>query len=348
MYIIKRYIAKEFVAYFLVCLLSLVVIAVLFASLAELQHLEKENGFNIFLSNVLSGIPLLIEVIAPISVLLATVLAFISLSKSSEIIAMMAAGVSLFHLIMPVLLCGIVISFFLYLNQSYLAPFWGADKRAGLVSMETVTDVWRFHDQSLYYFSSPEKQDKSVKFGKAYTFKGDHGIDSVTLFNRMGLKENNWLIKNQAQYRFEEEQLKTDRKENVTRKAEKFPVVFTKNLASPKYSNLSDLLGELRIKMKGAVAYKKELFGLYQKVSGGLAIFVMILLALPFSIYSGRSANVRTGIVVSVVLGFVFWLADQILLSLNQTGALPMELSAFGANFLFLGLAFMLIRLKRA
>ncbi|MBU2511722.1 LptF/LptG family permease [bacterium] len=348
MVIIKRYIAREFITYFLVCILSLVIIAVLFSTLAELQHLEKENGFAIFLNNVLSGIPLLIEVVAPISVLLATVLAFISLSKSSEIIAMMAAGVSLFHLIMPVLLCGIVISFLLYLNQSYLAPYWGADKRAGLVSAEIVTDVWRFHDKSLYYFTSPEKQNKSIEFGKAYTFKGDYTLDSVTLFNSLRRKQSNWQIESQVQYQYKEDQLRNSKKDNTTRELDTFPVVFTKNLASPKYSNLSDLIGELLIKTRGAVDYQKELFGLYQKISGSVAIFVMILLALPFSVYSGRSANVRTGIVISVVMGFVFWLVDQILVSLNQTGDLPMGLSAFGANIIFLGLAFTLIRLKRA
>lgn len=348
MILIRKYIAKEFISFFLVCILSLVVIAVLFSTLAELHHLEKENGLQIFINNVLSGVPLLIEVVAPISVLLATVLALISLSKNSEIIAMMAAGVSLIHLILPILFCGIFIISLLYLNQSYLAPLWGADKRAGIVRMEKSPSLWRFHSNTLYYFLPDEGEGERLAYGSAFQFNDAKSIKSIRTFDGVIKVDGNWQIDYQSSYEISSDGLKQSRRSETIYKAEQFPVVFTKNLSSPKYATITDLVAEIYVKSRGAVDFQKELFGLYQKVSGAVSIFVMMLLALPFSIYSGRSANVRLGIVKSVVLGFVFWLADQILISLNQTSSIPMEICAFGANAMFLGLAFLLIRLKKS
>jgi lipopolysaccharide export system permease protein len=348
MLIIKRYIAKEFVSYLLICSLSLIIIAIVFSTLAELPNLEKENGTELFLKAILSGIPLLIEVIVPISVLLATVLAFISLSKSSEIIAMMAAGVSLFHLVLPVFFCGIVIAGLLYLNQSFLAPYWGADERAGLVTTRSNTDIWRFHHNTIYYFSSPDKSNRTVAFGRSFTFDEQHRVIETSQIAHITGQQSGWEIKRQKTITIRDEGITQQTRSDLYTPAAEFPIVFTKDLVNPKYSSFSELADEIAVKTKSAVNYKTDLFALYQKVAGTLSIFVMILLALPFSIYSGRAANVRTGIVISVVLGFVFWLVDQILLSFNNTDLVPMWVSAFGANFLFFMLALVLIRLKRS
>ncbi len=348
MILIRRYIAKEFVSYFLVCSFSLLFIAIAFSTLAELPVLEKENGVVHFIKEVLSGIPLLIEVIVPITVLLATVLTLISLSKTSEIIAMMAAGVSLFHLVLPILICGGVISGFLYLNQSYLAPYWNADQRAGLVSASRSSNIWRFHNDTVFYFASPDKNKKTVTFSRFFEFGSNHRIKGTGFLSNLIQKGETWQVEEQRRIDLHKQGIYQTVEKELSTPIQKLPVVFTKDLINPKYSSFKDLITEIRLKMKGAVNYQLDIFALYQKIAGMLAIFVMILLALPFSIYSGRSANVRTGIVVSIVLGFVFWLVDQILLSFNTTGMLPMGVSAFGANVIFFLLAITLIRLKKA
>jgi lipopolysaccharide export system permease protein len=347
MFIIKKYIAREFLGFFLICSVSLIAIAVVFSALAELPSLEKENGVEIFVNAILSGIPLLIEVITPISVLLATVLAFISLSRTSETIAMMAAGVSLFNLVVPIIICGLGISFLLYLNQSYLAPQWGADERAGLVDSGKRAEIWRFHKDSIYYFSTPDKGEKSVPFAKSFLFNDQHEIEQVNHYSDLKERNGEWMIRHQKSIRPGKDALIQRVSESRLYPSESLPVVFTRDLVNPRYSSFSILVREIMVKRGSAVDYRAELFAFYQKIAGLIAVFVMILLALPFSIYSGRAANVRTGIVVSVVLGFIFWLVDQILVSLSNTGTIPIVVSAFGADLAFLLLATILIRLKR-
>jgi len=348
MWIIRRYIAREFAFYFLACLLSLVFIAVVFAALAELKTLEQENGQQLFIDAILSGIPLLIEIITPISVLLATVLTFISLSRTSEIVAMMAAGVSLAKMVMPILVAGGTIGFLGYLNQSYLAPAWGADQRTSMVDSTPANTAWQFFQGRLYYFSGMQSRNRQVHQSRVFGFGDQFQILSVTTYHRLQLQGGRWQAQSQSNIDISENSILTRSGGQSHIQEEVFPVVFKKELKYPKYSDLSAILTEIKLKQLGAVNYDSDLFALYQKLAAILSIFVMILLALPFSLYSSRKSNARVGIVVSIVLGFCFWLTDQIFISFNSAGLMPLAVSAFGANILYASLALLLIYARRA
>ncbi|MCP4751657.1 MAG: YjgP/YjgQ family permease [Proteobacteria bacterium] len=348
MRILGRYITREFIGFFFACLLSLVLIAIIFATLAELDNLEKDDGLKLFLDAILSGIPLLIEIVTPVSVLLATVLTFISLSKSLEVVAMMAAGVGLWRIVFPILLVGGVISFLLYINQSYLAPRWGADKRTIISSSMPAKSTWQFYKGRLFFFSGLSPTRQEVDTGKIFDFDSRHRVRKIDTLEGLRLNEKTWKVKSQRRIRVFEEsvfQKRTVKTESI--REDRFPVVFKKEIPNPKYSDFSAILTEIKIKKMGAVNYEDDLFALYQKISDLLSIFVMILLALPFSLYSGRDSNVRSGIVLSVVMGFTFWLVNQIFISLKSTGLMINEVSAFGANVIFFSIAFSLIYLRR-
>lgn len=347
MWIIRRYITREFILYFLTCLLSLVFIAVVFAALAELKSLEKENGHELFLDAILSGIPLLIEIITPISVLLATVLTFISLSRSSEVIAMMAAGVSLVKMVAPILVAGAVIGFLGYLNQSYLAPLWGADERTSMVDSTPKNNSWQFFKGKLYYFSGLQSEKQLVSGSKIIEFNDKHRINRITSLKHLSATDGNWHADERVDIKIDKNKAEQRIKSKTVYAEETFPVVFKKELKHPKYSDFQALITEIKLKRQGAVNYEMDLFALYQKIGSMLSIFVMILLALPFSLYAGKKSNVRLGIVVSVVMGFCFWLIDQILVAFNSAGLLPGVFAAFGANILFTFLAMVLIYSRR-
>ena len=151
--ILRKYIIKEFLYYFLICFLSFILIAVLFSILTELDILGKENGLRLFIEAILAGIPLIVEITLPISVLLATNLTFISLNKSLEITAMMAAGVSYFQMLLPLIITGALISSLSYFNQSYLTVWWKADKHLKIKGAASQENFWQFYKGRLFFFS---------------------------------------------------------------------------------------------------------------------------------------------------------------------------------------------------
>ena len=339
------YISREFIVYFLSCSFSLVFVAVAFMALSELDKLDAE-GWNEFLKATLTGIPLLIEIVVPISVLLATIITYITLSRTSEIVAMMSAGVSYLQLLLPLAICCIFVASFYYFNQSYLAPWWGADKLTNIVGSVLKENIWRFYKGELFYFHSVSKTHRTAKIGKKFSFTQDFSLQQIEEFYNLKQESDHWKFENNRIIRFEQKRIVPSIRNGRTLATEAVPEIFEQELANPKYSNFSDIYVQIGIKKEGGLNYQDDIFAIYQKIAGLMAIFVMLMLALPFSLFSSRSSNVRVGIVLSVVLGFVFWLVDQIFLTLYHAQLLLAEFAAFGSNALFLGLAILLLHLR--
>jgi len=344
--ILGRYITKGFILYFSSCLVSLVSIALTFVVLSELDSLDKPGGTELFIAAILAAIPLLVELILPIAVLLGTILTYTSLSKSSETIAMQAAGISITQLIKPVLLFGILIAGGAYFNQSYLAPWWGAEKKLGFTSPKPPLTIWRFYQGELYFFSDLDRNHQQAGNLGIVRFNKEHKISSISRVEDVSQAPPTWSQQVGKQISFSGDSLRFDPLAPKNIDQESMPIAFNPDLPHPKYTDFGSLVTEIQIKSKGAVTYADDLFALFQKIAGLISIFTMILLALPFSLFSGRAANVRTGMVVAIVLGFVYWLVDQVFASLFEAGALSAGVAAFGANGIFLSLAFFLIRQK--
>lgn len=344
--LIDRYIIKEFALYFGACLVSLVAIALTFVVLSELETLGQPNGTELFFEAIMAAVPLLVELTLPIAVLLGTILTFTSLSKTSEIVAMQAAGVSLFQLLKPVLYVGVLILAFAYFNQSYLAPWWGAEKNLGLTAPAEPKAHWRFYQGRLYYFTDLVKTRNLAAQAGAIGFGPDRKVNEIIRYESITQGEDSWQIGTAKRLSVFGDELAFSEEAARQAPGDALPLVFKPELPHPKYTGFMALYQEIRIKAAGAVNYGPDLFAFMQKVSGLVAVFTMMMLALPFSLFSGRQANVRAGIVAAVVLGFVFWLVDQLFVSLFEAGALPGAIAAFGANLLFLSLALFLIRRK--
>ncbi|PCI22174.1 MAG: hypothetical protein COB67_13570 [SAR324 cluster bacterium] len=348
MRILGRYIAKEFITYFLSCLTSCAVLFITFAILGEIDTLEQEGGGQKLLRQLLASIPIMFETIIPITVMLATVLTFSSLCRKSEVVAMTAAGLSVFQLVRPVLLFALLIAGFAHFNQSYLAPLWGADQQFSFVQAEKEEHEWRFFQGQLFYFSKLDAQRQRIEAGKIFQFRGDHQLRGIQDLQRLELKEKQWYASKYQTTNLQNQQVRQEEKQWQVVAQDDFPVAFTPELKNPKYSTFAQVWSDIQIKKQGGVDYDDVLFAFYQKIAGLLSIFVMIFLALPFSIFSGRSANARLGIVISIVLSFIYWLVEQIMMSLHGAGILPPEIAAFGANTLFFLLATSLIYMKKA
>ena len=297
---IAWYISREFIIYFLSCSISLIFIAITFVALSELEKLET-GGWQEFLSTISKGIPLLIEIITPISVLLATVISYIILSRSSEITAMRAAGISVAQLIKPVLIsCGFIALFF-YFNQSYLAPWWEADKLTNIMKSVPNENIWRFYKGQLYYFNGVSKSHQTAKLGSKFSFDEGFTLKRIDGYDRLKLNNSTWLYEGGKSMRFRNKSIKITDQSLFGLAGDYFPEIFEKELPNAKYSKLTDIVTQIGVKKQGAIDYQDEIFAIYQKTAGVLAVFVMVFLALPFSLFSSRSSNVRIGIVLSVV-----------------------------------------------
>ncbi len=344
MQILTRYIAKEYLQYFSLCFFSLTSIGLTFAALSELELLKKAGGGSLFIQSLLSSAPLLIELILPIAVLLATILTYSSFSKSSEAVAMQAGGFSPFNLVRPVLVLGLAIGGFAYFNQSYLAPWWGADAKLLLMGKIKEDHAWRYFQEKLYYFEGLNEARQEAKAGRIFAFNAYLQFKSEELVE--DLKQADGQIRYEVKKIIQFYPLRLEEESGylVKLQAKAFPKIFLGELAYPRYSNFGALITRLLAKQEGGENTSADFFAFFQKISGFLSFFLMILLALPFSLFSHRAGNVRGGILVAILLGFVYWLLEQIFSGLFKAGLLPPFVAAFGAFGLYTLLCFGLLK----
>ncbi len=346
MSILNRYIAKEYLIFFATCFFSLTAIGITFSSLSELKLLNEKGGKDLFIAAILSALPLLIEIILPIAVLLSTILTFANFSKTSEAVAMQASGLSLYQLIRPLFLLGIFIALFSYFNQSYLAPLWGADKKLLLVQKQEQNFAWRHYQGKLYYFGDLAPRYHRASWGRVFEFNNSYKIKRLEILDDLYKKDQSITLKVKNIYNFYPSRFEVTEGEEKKLWEKEYPVIFRDDVSHPKYLSFWSLFQEVRIKMASGESPEKTIFAFYQKLASLLGVFVMILLALPFSLFSGRAANVRMGIVLAIILGFVFWLIEQIgagLFDAKILGAFP---AAFTGDFIFIVLALVLIKRK--
>jgi len=344
--ILNRYIAGQYLTYFLVCFISLLAIGLTFSALAELDLLAEEGGIWLFIDSILTNLPLLAEIILPMSVLLGTILTFSAFSKNSEAVAMQAVGISPLQMLKPVLLLGIFIAAGAYANQSYLAPLWGADEKLMLVKPQPPTFAWRFFQGRLFYFGNLKDFKFQAGKGQIYAFTPEHRIARLQETKRLRQEGETIEFKVQRIVNFSNQGIQVAPGEAETWQQQTFPVIFKPHINHPRYSGFSDIAREVQLKRLGGENYQAELFAAYQKTAGVIAVFVMILLALPFSLFSHRAANVRTGIVIAVILGLLFWLFEQVFAGLFEAGFLPGLVAAFLADVLFLLLGGYLLKVR--
>jgi len=113
MKILRNYILKEFFGPLLLTLGVLSFVMVLIGNLKRIADLVINKGVDILsvLQIFIYLTPYIITYTLPISVLVAVLLALGRLSGDNEIIAIRASGISLFRLILPLLIIGLILSF---------------------------------------------------------------------------------------------------------------------------------------------------------------------------------------------------------------------------------------------
>lgn len=339
---INLYIGKEFFVFFGSCVFSLITISLTFVALAELDKIDT-GGWALFFQSILKGLPLLIEIVTPISILLATVLTYITLSKSSEIVAMMAAGVSLVQLLKPISACCIIISVFLYLNQSYLAPKLGSDALMSIIQTTPNASKWRLYHDNLFYIYQAKKTNRTIEKAKIFKFDPENQVKEILQLKKLTFQNEQWKTESTNKIVFDDTDLDQKTFNQSKYSKDQFPIVFEKELINPKYAPFQEVITQILNKKRGGIDNSEDVFAFYQKIALIISLFIMVVLALPFSLFAGKSFNTRTGIVFAVILGFAYWLLDQIFMTLFRADILIAELAAFGANILFMGLALLLI-----
>lgn len=348
--VIDTYVVTSFLFYFGLLLFSLVLLTEVFNFFELLGDVFKNNiaigdlfRYLIFLA------PKLVYDAAPVSVLVAVLVAFGVMGKNNEITAMKACGVSLYRLSLPILFTSLVLSGALFAFDHYV-----------VTNANLIQDALRnkIKGKPIQTYLNPQRQWIFGRGSRIFYYKylndteGVLGGVSVYELDPATFRLHRHISAERARW---EPTLKTwifqngwvrdvRQKEDVFRmfqgetatfpELDESPAWFTKEVKTYKqmnYRQLSDYIVELRQSGFTTIPLQVQY---HKKFSVPLFALVMALLSVPFAFLTGNR-GAMTGVGVSLGVAIAYFALNYLFEQLGNVGQLPPEIAAWSPDALF-------------
>lgn len=374
-----------FLGYFLA---GAVVFLTLFVTVDAMSNFAREGAeLSAVLRYYAYGAPAILYQMLPVACLLAVVFTLGTLSKTNELVALFASGMSLARVSLPILtMVALISAIGFFVNDRLVPPlnqlkkyvyFVEIKKQPGLYSTVKTDRIWYRSGRTLFNIKSLNSEKAEAEGLTLYEFDDDWNLAQLITAKRVQFQGDYWLLKMGMVTLFpeviENDQGSSAKHERELSKQlgrqwtfESIVVPETAPFEEKKYpvaSEISDLqksststdvlsIAELKRFIKKNRASGHETLSyevdLQAKLSFGWAALVMSLIAIPFSVGKARSGSMAFGVGITVVLAFVYWAFYSSGLTLGRHGAVPPLLAAWGPNLSMALMALvLLIRLKR-
>ena len=322
MKLLDKYILKEFFRFFIVICITFIALYLVVDFFGKVRMFLSNNATIIqILTFFLYSIPMIISLILPPAVLLATLMAYGSLSKFSEITAMKANGISLYRISLPALIFAAIMAVALFYFTEMITP-------ASLQKTEYMEKVVIQKQQTLGYFKQNEiwyRSNNAIYNFKIFDVKNDtlRGVTINYLNNDFSLKmrvdaksaqwkDNNWVFSDLLTTRFDKSnypvlEWSKEKIIDIPEKPNDFKIV----------QKDAEKMGFFELK-KYVSKIKKEGYDVTRYL-----VYLQGKMAFPFVI------------IIMIFIGFSYFYVHALSMSLGLSGRIPAFLAAWGANITF-------------
>ncbi len=334
-----RYVAKLFLQVFALVLISAVSLFVVADFTEKIDEIMRYKAPTSVVVDYYKYSVLQIGYeMAPISVLLATLITFGLLSRTNEVIAAKALGMSLYRLSVPVLLSAAGIVAGLGLLQSRVLPITNQevahleDKIRGRSTPRSYRRAdrnWLFgQGRYIYNYLHYDSNRQRLQRLQVFEFGEDHQLTRRLYASNATFLGDGWRFDDswfRAFERLEDGRIAieyTPQRTPVIDRYPETPEYFESEFKQPNamsYRQLERYIEEIRA--SGQVAPELEV-ELHNKLGYPVICLVMALVALPFSFRLGRRGALY-GVGVGLALGMVFLGLFAFSRTLGEAGALP-------------------------
>jgi lipopolysaccharide export system permease protein len=360
MTLLNRHIFGEFFRTFLMILLGILAVYLCVDFLQRADSFIKYNATLLQIAKYsLYSLPAMATSSLPIAALIATLLSLGNLSRHNEIIAMRAGGVSIVAVIAPVLVGGIIISAFGFINNEYIMPVYTA--RANYIKSIQIEKKQQrvVFQQRKLWIRGPDNSivnielispDRTEMIGvNIYLLNPDYTVRERIKAQRLQWENGAWRFRQSQKFILGHDTVISQSADN-----ESFNIVgspddlgmIAKTSEEMNFRELWDYVK--RLKMSGYKATRYEV-DLYSKLALPLASLLMVMISTPLSVQQVRSSGASKGIALAVFIAFIYWGLMSVGTALGRSGALPPLESAWLANVFFAAASIIvLFRMQRS
>jgi LPS export ABC transporter permease LptG len=357
--ILDDMILRDFALYLVLIMSTFLVLALVFTFFELLTDIVRNKVPLITVAEYLWNLsPSMIYLMAPMGVLLAVLITFGLLEKSSELTAMKATGFSIYRATLPVIiLSGVFASGLFVFDQLYI-PHTNREQeilRNEIKGKPAQTYLqadrkWIFGQSDEIYYYRVFDPDQNI-FGGISVFEFDPNTFQLT--RRIQAEHAYWDPRLQK-WVFEKgwvRDLKGASIQNYrTFDIQTFddlhedPGYFKKEVkqsSEMNYDELRSYIDDLQQSGFDTIRLKVQL---QKKIAFPLITLVMAILAIPFAA-SGRRGGALVGVAVALGIAVVYWVTAGLFEAMGDANQLPALIAAWAPDFIFaLAGGYMLLR----
>ena len=344
MNILFRYISINFLKLFVVCIASFLLVYLAIDTMSKFWKLSsREVPLIDIWKYFLFKIPLILTQITPMATLLSTLLTLGLLSRNSEITVMKSCGISVYSISVPILLLSVTISIFSLFTNEYIVPYSNKrfkeieDYRPWRKSKKRLfkrDKIWYFGKNTIYNIELLDIKNKALREVTLFKMNDNFAIVERIDAKRAIWEKGQWTFINGVKRRFKDDfRIESFKEKNIPLE-EKFSD-FTVIKQSPEEMTFKELKRHIEKLKKMGLDYTRYIVDLLSKIAFPLANIILPLIGIPYALKTGRSAGIASGVGLSIVIGFTYFVIMTFNVSLGHVGVLPPFMAAFGTNIIF-------------
>ena len=352
--ILDEYVLREFLGTFSMVLVTFVMLLLVFTFLELLGDIIRNRTPLVTVGEYLINLtPSMIYTITPLSVLIAVLVVFGLLNRSSELTAMKASGISLYRIVIPVLVitCVLAASLFIF-DELYLPQ---ANKRQEALrnvikgrpaqTMAKPGQNWIFGQQQpgkpghIFYYEYFDADQES--FGNITIFEFNPETFSISrrIFATSAHWEpqlHEWVFEHGWERTFNGEAISNYRTFDIN----SFPGIteppsyFTREVrlsSEMTFQELSRYIRDLRQRGFDTMRLRVQL---NVKLSYPLITLIMAVLAVPFALTMGKRGSLA-GIAVAIGVAIAYTVVSRTFEAMGNVNLLPAFLAAWSPDVIF-------------
>jgi LPS export ABC transporter permease LptG/LPS export ABC transporter permease LptF len=355
--ILDEYIVREFLTMFFMVLAGfvLLLIVVTFFDLVG-DILRNHPALSVVGDYLLNLTPSMLYQIAPLAVLIAALVTFGVLNRNSEIIAIKAAGISLYRLVIPVVSIAAMLAIGLFLFDQYYLPQANRRQEALRNVIKGRPPQTFLHPEQKWMFGHPHAGEPARIFYYQFFDPDEQEFANLSVFEfdpstfeltrRIFAARAVWNA-DSGTWGFENGWVRDLHGTNVTQYRDFIKTTFSEIHEPPDYfqkealesqeMNFGQLDRYIRDLRQSGFDTMRLRVALWHKISYPVIAIVMAMLAVPFALSMGRRSSL-TGVAVAIAVALAYYVIDGLFSAMGTVNYLPAVVAAWSADVLF-GLA---------
>ena len=352
--ILDEYVLRQFLGTFAIVLVSFVMLMLLFTFFELIGDIIRNHSSLVLVGEYLLNLtPRMIYTITPLSVLIAVLVVFGVMSRTSELTAMKSTGISLYRIVTPVLIIACVLASLLFaFDQVYLPT---ANRRQEALrniikgrpaqTFEHPGENWIFGQHGpgqqghIFYYQYFDADHNT--FGNISVFEFNPGSFSIS--RRIFASSAHWEP-GLRQWVFEDGWARTFNNGEISAYTPFVVSAFPEIQEKPGYFKTEEKLADemsfrelanyihtLRQSGFDTIRLRVEL---NRKLAYPLITLIMAILAIPFALSMGRKGSLA-GIAVAIGVAIAYFVVDGTFQAMGDVNMLPAMLAAWSPDLVF-------------